>query len=287
MYLPQAIKDNLKSIVVIDSAPVGGGDINQSALLHGEDGRRLFIKYNRSEQAGDMLRTEMLGLHTLGRLRVIQVANPLEQGSVPGGWSYLLLDYIEQARPQPGFWERFGAELAALHQITDSYFGLGYDNFIGSLPQRNARHETWNEFYANERLLPQMRLARISGLLQHTDELKLKVICNKLTELCPEEPPSMVHGDLWSGNFLCSADNQPVLIDPAVSYAHREMDLAMSRLFGGFSPLFYKSYHEAYPLQPGFEQRLELYQLYYLLVHVNLFGGGYVESVRAILKKFG
>lgn len=282
------LHDHLKLFLnaPIDSAsPLSGGDIHCAALLTLADGRAFFLKYNTDPRAAEMFRTEALGLALLGAARVIATPKVHTQGTVDG-WAFLLLEHIESGHRSQRFWEDFGASLAALHGTTSAQFGFAHDNFIGSLPQSNKRRDSWQNFYTEERLLPQMRLTRERNRLNANDEKQLENLCKKLSSICPEEPPALTHGDLWSGNFLCSAAGKPVLIDPAASFAHREMDLAMSRLFGGFDPVFYQSYEDTWPLAPGFGERTEVYQLYYLLAHVNLFGGGYVESVRSILRRW-
>jgi fructosamine-3-kinase len=263
-----------------------GGDIHRAALLCLSDGKSVFIKYNTGAQAAEMFRTEALGLTLLGASGVLATPKVIGQGR-SGEYAYLMLQYIAPGHRNRIFWADFGAGLANLHGTTSAHFGFAHDNFIGSLPQSNRRHDTWAAFYAEERLLPQMQQARRRERLDAADERCLERLCKKLFSLCPAEAPALTHGDLWSGNFLCDTAGKPVLIDPAASYAHREMDLAMSRLFGGFDAVFYESYEQTWPLAPGFEERLEVYQLYYLLVHVNLFGGGYADSVRRILRRFG
>lgn len=288
--LPPVIQSHLLSehgIRLSGAKPVSGGDINQVALLTAHDGRQYFIKYNRGDSAAGMLRTEALGLQALGEPGVIAVPEVIAQGSAPGGWAWLLLEYIAPGHQNRAFWECFGQSLAALHEQSAAQYGLDHDNYIGSLPQSNTRYDTWVEFYAETRLRPQMRMAIAQKQLTAADERRLEALCNRLPSICPEEPPALIHGDLWGGNFLCNTHSLPVLIDPAACYAHREMDLAMSRLFGGFDPVFYESYETARPIAPGFEERIEVYQLYYLLVHVNLFGGGYAGSARRILERWG
>ena len=269
-----------------ESQPVHGGDINHAAMLLLEDGRRIFVKYNRQPQAAAMLRAEKLGLALLGASRVIATPKIFAQGEAPGGWAFLLLEYIAPGVKKRPFWQQFGASLATLHGSTSAQFGFAHDNFIGSLPQANGRLDTWAEFYAERRLHPQLKLARNAGLLDSHDARLLEKCCARIGSICPAEAPALIHGDLWSGNFLCSQQGSPVLIDPAACYAHREMDLAMSQLFGGFDDAFYEAYNEAWPLEPGFAKRQDFYHLYYLLVHVNLFGAGYVDAVRQILKAY-
>lgn len=246
---------------------------------------KFFLKMNTGADAGRMFATEAKGLQLLAKNGGLCVPKVIGLGQ-NGGHAFLLLEYLETGYRPPGFWKKFGAALAALHRATAPEFGLDHDNFIGSLTQSNTFHDTWTVFFINERLRPQVELALDAHQLTSADAQNFERLYKKLPDICPAEPPALIHGDLWSGNFMCNADGDPVLVDPAVSYAHREMDLAMSRLFGGFDRQFYRSYEEAWPLSPGFEQRLPVYQLYYLLVHVNLFGGGYAGSVRSILQQF-
>lgn len=286
--IPPALHTHLESILgtsFASAASISGGDIHHVALLNASDGKQYFLKYNTGAGISGMFRAEALGLALLGASRVIAVPKVLKQGTT-AEWSFLLLEYISPGIKNRIFWEDFGTSLAALHGTTSAQFGFAHDNFIGSLPQSNTRHDTWPDFFTEERLFPQMRLARDGNRLNINDERFLENLCRKLSDICPAEPPALTHGDLWNGNYLCNTSNRPVLIDPAASFAHREMDLAMSRLFGGFDPLFYQSYENAWPLEKGFEERIEVYQLYYLLVHVNLFGGGYIESVRRILNRY-
>ncbi len=288
--LPPAIQTRLFSetgIQLAGARSISGGDINQAALLTAHDGKQYFIKYNRGAYAAEMLRTEALGLRALGAPGVIAVPRLVAQGNTPEGWAWLMLEYIAPGHRSRTFWENFGRSLAALHRYNAGQYGFDHDNFIGSLLQANPRYDAWSEFYAEARLCPQMRTAIERGLLNATDERRLNALCSRLPSICPGEPPALIHGDLWGGNFLCNERSMPVLIDPAACFAHREMDLAMSRLFGGFDPVFYESYQSAWPLVPGFEERMEVYQLYYLLVHVNLFGGGYVSPARGILERWG
>lgn len=286
--LPKSLQNHLQElgIQIQNSQPISGGDINHTALLDCGDQRQFFVKYNHTKAAPEMLSTEEKGLRVLQAAQAIRIPRIITQGQTPDGIAFLLLEYIQTGPRRSTFWHQFGTTLAALHRNTAPQFGLDHSNFIGSLPQSNQWHDTWPIFYAEERLFPLMQMARNGQLLDQQDEKKLHALCQQLNSICPSEAPALIHGDLWSGNFLCDERGNPVLIDPATAYAHREMDLAMSRLFGGFDAVFYRAYHEAWPLEPGFEQRIEIYQLYYLLVHVNLFGRSYVPAVRSILRQF-
>ena len=229
-----------------------------------------------------MFAAEAGGLAILKNAECIQVPNVIHNSDT-GEYSFLLLDFIRSRPPTADFWHLFGQQLARLHQRTSPDFGLDHDNYIGSLRQSNNHHLRWTDFLVEERIQPQVKMAVDGRLLDNHDLRRLELLYKKLPEILPVEPPSLIHGDLWSGNYMVGSDGNPSIIDPAVYYGHREMDIAMSRLFGGFSPEFYRSYNEEYPMEKGWEKRIELNQLYPLLVHVNLFGGGYSRQVRQIL----
>lgn len=285
--VPAAITERLKCVLqteVLQLRPIAGGDINEAFRVSTPDGD-FFLKTNSIPIALQMFTAEAKGLTLLSTTNSIRVPTVLDIG-MEEGTGFLLLTYHQQANRPRDFWELFGRGLAELHRTTAPKFGLDEDNFIGTLPQRNCAHDTWISFYIEERLLPQLEIAMATGKLQSADNEAFEQFFKRLGEIFPTEPPSLIHGDLWSGNFLCTAEGTPMIFDPAVSFSHREMDLAMTRLFGGFDRDFYRSYEAASPLAPGFEQRLPAYQLYYLMVHVNLFGGGYVRSVRSVLKQF-
>ncbi|MBK8492038.1 MAG: fructosamine kinase family protein [Saprospirales bacterium] len=287
MNLPFGLDRQCAAIVgpVFEVHFLGGGDISTSRLLKSERGS-FFLKYQDGPEADRLLETEAQGLDLLRDHSPIRIPDVLSQGS-SDGYAYLLLEYYEPGWANEAFWESFGAGLAQLHRNSAPQFGLHFDNFIGNLPQSNGFMDNWTDFYRDRRLAPQARLAHSKGLLHSSDLDQLERLYNRLPELMPVEAPALIHGDLWSGNYLVSKAQDPVLIDPSVSFAHREMDLAMSRLFSGFDWRFYRSYEAAFPLSPGFEARLPIYQLYYLLVHLNLFGESYLGSVREILGRYG
>lgn len=285
--LPKAVKaacEEKLGLPITRASFIGGGDINEARLLETGQGP-FFLKMNAGAGAIRMFEKEAMGLRLLGESGAIRVPQTLGAGQAEG-YAFLIMEYIEEAGRSGQFWENFGHALAQLHRQTDSRFGLDHSNYIGSLPQSNHRHESWAEFYVLERLEPQAGMAIAEGGLWAGAAADFDKLYARIPELCPEEPPALIHGDLWSGNFISASQATPVLIDPAASYAHREMDLAMSQLFGGFSPDFYRAYEEAYPCRPGWEDRMDIYQLYYLLVHVNLFGGGYARSVQKIVERY-
>ncbi len=232
-----------------------------------------------------MFEKEFTGLSLLRNTGAIGVPEPL----LTGKWKdhiYLVMECIDKGNANAGTWQIFAGQLAALHRHTAGKFGLDHDNYIGSLPQSNKQSDSWSGFYAEQRILFLARIAYDQGRCSATDTRMAERFCNKLDGLFPGEPPSLLHGDLWSGNYMIGAGGTPVIYDPAVYFGHREMDIGMSLLFGGFDKSFYAFYNEAWPLEKQWEQRRDITQLYPLMVHLILFGGHYYHPVRDILKKY-
>lgn len=261
--------------------PVGGGCINDGHILTTTTGPQLFLKRNASAPA-DMFAREAEGLTALAVPGGPRVPQPLAVGV-----DFLLLEFLSSAPPAPAGWETFGQRLAALHAVTQAQFGFPHSNYIGSTPQPNAWRTDGFAFFAEQRLLFQGQLARERGALQAADLHRLERLAAHLADWIPPQPASLLHGDLWNGNVLVGPDGHAALIDPAAHYGWAEADLAMTALFGGFPPAFYAAYEAERPLPPGVQQRFELYNLYHLLNHLNLFGGSYLGAVRATLEKYG
>lgn len=255
-------------------------------LSYQTDSKSLFIKWY-SAQDWVQVDAEADGLRTLSQTGSVKCpAVYLSDRSRDG--AFLIMDNIEiSSAGRRACMIDFGQQLALLHKNHQSQcFGYLKNNYIGGLLQSNQEVSNWSEFYYHNRLSPQIRLAAKKGLLSE-ELLNRENEWLKIIEMeCPDEPPSLVHGDLWSGNLIADSAGNPYLIDPAVAFCHREIDIAMTHLFGGFNPDFYDSYHSVYPLQPGFNDRMEIYQLYFLLVHVNLFGRSYVGSTLRIIQKY-
>jgi len=277
--LEQLLGSGLRAV-----ATVPGGDINDAYRITLADGRRLFVKTNRNAPPGFYVR-EAEGLaflkDGLGMGASLGVPAVVLQTD-----ALLVLEFLEYAAPSPEIEEAFGRGLAQLHGASPGGFGLEQDNFIGTLPQANRARPSWAEFYGEQRLLAQARLPQAERLFDQPLRRRLERLVARLAELLGEpEPPARLHGDLWGGNWLPTAQG-PFLIDPAVYGGHREVDLAMMQLFGGFSPRIFRAYEDTFPLSPGHAERVPLYQLYPLLVHVNLFGGSYVDAVRRIVTSY-
>jgi len=263
---------------------VGGGSINSAFQILTKPNNRWFGKFNNAELFPGLFRKESNGLALLRQLGPIRIPATI-LCTVTEGIQVLLLEWIDEGLRTVDFWRRFGQQLALQHQVSQAtvavtpsvppsapIFGLGEDNYMGALPQNNTPTSTWVEFFIQHRLEPQIRLATDAGLLDNSALGHFRRLYPRLPDFFPPEPPSLLHGDLWSGNFLCDTAGQPVLIDPAVYFGHRNMDLAMTTLFGGFEPAFYEAYNDIYPFPKNYAQQWEIANLYPLLIHLNLFG---------------
>ncbi len=267
-------------IKLSEASPLSGGDINEVFLLKTET-EKFVLKLNNTSRFPGMFDSEKLGLEKLIASRVIDVPKPIKTGT-EDQYSYLLLEHKESASKKHDFWELFGERLANLHQETRNTFGLEKDNYIGSLPQYNENRDSAADFYIEIRLKPQIEMAADKGFQLNVPDRFFE----NCRDLIPNEPPSLIHGDLWNGNYIVNAQGEPCLIDPAVAYAPREMDLGMMKLFGGFNESLFRVYDETFPLQEGWQERIELWQLYYLLVHLNIFGAGYKSQVTNIIRRY-
>ncbi len=264
--------------------PISGGSINLCARIDTTSGV-YFLKSNDSYKYPLMFEKEVHGLNVLRETKTISIPEVIMTGEEEGQ-AFLIMQFVEGSMRSPDFWKSFGTSLAKLHQTSSQRFGYQEDNYIGSLFQSNRQHNKWADFFTEERLEQQLKLAIVSGKMKNSDEVLFKKLYTLLDTIIPIENPSLLHGDLWNGNFITGSKGEPYLVDPAVYYGHREIDLAMTKLFGGFDDEFYQSYQETFPLSPGFEDRIHIHNLYPLMVHVNLFGGGYADQVRGILKKY-
>ena len=263
---------------------VGGGSIADSSIIETASGKRYFLKTGFS---GTMFLNEANGLKELRKPAYITVPEVIAADR-----EFLILELIIPGRRQNDFHTSFGRQFADLHKYTAKNYGFYEDNFIGATPQINtpsgSEKEDWTQFYFNKRLMFQLRLTEKNGYA--TAELRnaFDIVEKNIDKILKgsEEAPSLLHGDLWSGNYITGNNGEPVLIDPAVYYGHREADLAMTYLFGGFSEDFYRAYNDAYPLKDGWEHRLNIYKLYHVLNHLNLFGMGYYSQAVRLMEYY-
>jgi protein-ribulosamine 3-kinase len=291
--LPESLKQHIeqclteisgKPVLIASFEYVSGGCINAAGKIETSQGP-YFLKWNHASKYPGMFEAEKKGLEILRNTKSIHVPAPLITGET-GENAFIVLEWVQTGTQRPSLFQDFGVSIATMHKHSDALFGLEHNNYIGSLPQSNRQHASWIDFFIEERTEPQFKRAVDSGEIPISLHSRIEKLYSRLYEIFPLEKPALLHGDLWSGNFIADKDGDVCILDPAVYYGHREMELAFTQLFGGYSPSFYEAYHAFFPLDPGFEQRVPIYNLYPLLVHVNLFGGGYVSSVKNILKDF-
>ena len=265
---------------VADTRFAEGGCISSGRSLITSSGERFFLKTN-PRVPGDFFRAEANGLEALRSAGGVRVPEAHLFGA-----DFILLEDLLPAPLASDYWQRLGEGLATLHTYTAEHFGFKEDNYIGSTAQPNPHYSSGHDFFCDQRLNFQTKLAFDRGLLDQEDVKRVKSITHSLASLVPEQPASMLHGDLWSGNAISDAQGGPAIIDPAAYYGWAEADLAMTDLFGRFPEPFYASYTGVRPLETGFRSRFPIYNLYHLLNHLNLFGVGYLSQVRGILSRF-
>jgi fructosamine-3-kinase len=273
------------AISSIRFSAVGGGSINDTYQVITNSGNRFFVKLNSAVDYPSLFVFEQQGLEALAATRLIRTPGVIATG-VAGSYQVLVLEWIEQGLKSTDFWESFGRQLAALHGTTQEGFGFAYNNYMGALPQYNEPMANWCDFFIQRRLEPQLKLA-LDGQLMTSQQVRLfEGLYKVLPSIFPVHAPGLLHGDLWSGNFLCSDDQQPVLIDPAVYYGHPAVDMAMTTLFGGFDRAFYDSYFYYAPPVPNYREQWEVCNLYPLLIHLNLFGKGYLPDILRTIERY-
>jgi len=274
--------ENIIGEKIVAKTLATGGSIANSQILETESGEMYFLKSYGSNS--DILHNEANGLNQIAKAKAIKTPHVFAVTD-----EFILMEFIPNGKKKLGFFELFGQQFAKLHQTTSTKFGFFEDNFIGSNKQINLpQTKKWIDFFWTNRLYFQFKLAEQNGFTNS----EFRDLFNKLEKLLPsilagtEEKPTLLHGDLWSGNFMVDERGNPVLIDPAVYFGHREADIAMTKMFGGFMPAFYSAYNEAFPLPDDWEYRLDLYKLYHVLNHLNLFGSSYYPKAISILEKY-
>ncbi len=255
-----------------------GGCINQAFLLEGAS-QQYFVKTNRADIL-DMFIAESQALDEIIASEAICAPKPICYGTYERS-AFLILERVHFEPPSPDSWEQMGRQLAALHQHTKSQFGWQRDNAIGSTPQRNPKSNNWADFFTQQRIEFQLKLAESQGIFFQNTNALLDHVHQVLHLHRPQA--SLLHGDLWSGNVSFTNAQEPVIFDPASYYGDRETDLAFTELFGAFPECFYRSYQEEWPLPEGHMERKRIYNLYHVLNHANLFGGSYPQQAQSII----
>ncbi len=286
--LIEAIQSLYKQKVsIVQKQVLSGGDINQAYCLSLSNGDRLFVKMNDANRM-DMFKKEAHGLKALANTNTLSTPHVLAIG-LEGNQSFLLMEYIEKGIESNQYWKDLGKGLARMHQadvqkVLDHPFGFIEDNYIGTNIQINTPMDSWIQFFIHCRLSPQIDIAK--SFCSHKTIQKIKDALPVIEKMLVEPTkPSILHGDLWAGNVYCGNQGKPFILDPAVYIGHREAELAYTQLFGGFPDEFYQAYRNQYPLQAGYEERIDIYNLYHLLNHFNLFGSSYLNSVMAIVER--
>jgi fructosamine-3-kinase len=265
--------------------PVGGGSINDTYLVTLNGDKKYFLKLNSANRFPGLFQKEKNGLEFIARQNCI-LTPPVLFYEINENYQLLLLEWVEAGTRSESFWKKFGEQLAQLHHISHHQFGFTEDNYMGSLPQANTLTGNWTRFFIDCRMKPQINLAIEKNYLGKQEAGSFDSLFKKLDTIFNDESPSLLHGDLWSGNFMCNEQSLPVLVDPAVYFGNRSMDLAMTTLFGGFDKFFYDSYHYHFPLPVNYPEQWEVCNLYPLLIHLNLFGEGYLGDIVRTLKKW-
>ena len=278
----QTALSELLNVGVKEIETIGGGCINETYGVRTSDGD-FFCKTNSASKFPHLFEKEKHGLELLAKRKIIRVPNVINF-SEKDDQQILILEWIEEGNRTNQFWKTFGKQLAALHYVTSDKFGLEEDNYMGSVAQLNSEQINWTEFFITQRLQPLIKLCQHYLTLKHFHHFE--VLYKRLPEIFNEEKPSLLHGDLWSGNFMCDETESPVLIDPAVYFGHRSVDLAMTTLFGGFHSLFYESYHYYFPLPDNYKEQWKSCNLYPLLIHLFLFGQSYLSQIEQTLEEF-
>ena len=269
---------------VLEIKSVGGGCINQTYKIITAD-KYFFCKLNSASKFPHLFEKEKNGLELIQKYNVIKTPGIIDY-SIIGNEQILTLEWIEVGNRNDEFWKTFGQQLAALHQISTEEFGLKEDNYMGSVPQINRQEKNWVLFFRANRLEPLVKLCVNKNLLQPKHQEQFEILYQRLLQIFDNEKPALIHGDLWSGNYMCDKKGMPVLIDPAVYFGHRSVDLAMTTLFGGFHKSFYQAYHHYFPLPENYREQWNACNLYPLLIHLYLFGKSYLSKIEQTLDQF-
>ncbi len=262
---------------------LSGGDINDAFKI--ETSNNIYaLKVNRRDSYPKMFTKEKMGLELIAQTgaKVPKVILTFSNSN----YQFLLLEFITESSADNIFWKNFAKDLVKVHQCFGNIFGLDYNNYIGSLNQNNTQKSLWNSFFIENRLMPLVKSAYDNNLLKTKHLRSFENFYQRVNEIIPLEKPSLVHGDLWGGNIMKSKNNTPIFIDPAIYYGHREIDISMTQMFGGFDNSYLTHYDNIFPLEKDWKNRIQIHNLYPNLVHLNLFGLGYLSSIERVIKVF-
>lgn len=259
------------------------GNFNLAARVVTQSGK-YFIKWNKGDHEG-MFESEAKSMELIRETNTVHVPRVYGYGKKQDG-AYLMLDFVAESTKKEDYWSDFGQKLAQLHSKTNENFGLHFNNYVGALRQINDFSKDGIQFFLEKRLLFQLEMAYKAKLVDYKLYIDTQNLFSKIPSIFPKETPALLHGDLWSGNIMVGSDGYAAVVDPSAYYGLREAEIAFTTLFGGFKAAFYEAYNEVKPLESGFKDRIDLYNIYPLLVHLNLFGGGYLDAVKRIVKKY-
>lgn len=281
----ETLKDHFgQTLLSYNLNSIPGSSLNEIYKVAFND-ELIFCKVNSSKKFPQLFHKESLGLDFLSKNTSFKIPGII--GCIESVEQVLLMEWIEPAEKTETFWKNFGKQLAEMHLVSSQSFGWTENNYMGLVPQSNRLHKTWSEFFREERLEPLCRLCSDKGFLHDKHLLHFNKLYNRLADIFPDDAlPSLVHGDLWNGNFIAGKNNNAVLIDPAVYFGHPSVDLGMSTLFGGFPGMFYDSYQYYLPFPSNYRQQWKIVNLYPLLIHLYLFGQSYLNDINQTLLEF-
>jgi len=264
---------------------VGGGCINETYRIDFGN-QHFFCKINSAVKFPQLFQKESNGLKLIAQQNVIEVPDVIDCFET-NGQQVLLLEWINEGERSGKFWKKFGEQLAALHGISNEYFGLNEDNYMGSVPQSNKPADNWIDFFIQQRLQPLINKCLSQNLLSPKHQTQFENLYKQLPSIFDsEQKPSLLHGDLWSGNFMCNGNSEPVLIDTAVYFGHPSVDLGMTTLFGGFRSAFYEAYDYHSPFHSNYKEQWQVCNVYPLLIHLLLFGRSYLSQIETVLRPY-
>lgn len=288
--IQSSIQQKLKELFSINTneisfGSVGGGCINETHRINFGN-QQFFCKINSATKFPHLFKKEANGLNLIAQQKSINVPGVIDCFET-NGQQILILEWINEGEGTEAFWKKFGEQLAALHHISNEYFGLNEDNYMGSVPQSNQPADYWIDFFIQQRLEPLIDKCLSQNLLSPKHQTQFENLYNQLPSIFDkDQKPSLVHGDLWSGNFMCDESEEPVLIDTAVYFGHPSIDLGMTTLFGGFRSSFYEAYNYHSPFPSNYQEQWEVCNLYPLLIHLLLFGRSYLSQIERTLHNY-